>query len=41
MAEKFDRNPEIPSHQDAYKKTYFIKEDKVENINSDWGCVSS
>jgi len=29
MAEKYDRNPEIPAHKDAAKKTYFIKKEKV------------
>jgi len=29
MAEKYDRNPEIPAHKDAAKKTYFVKKEKV------------
>ncbi|KAJ3015324.1 hypothetical protein HKX48_004663 [Thoreauomyces humboldtii] len=29
MAEKFDRNPSIPSHLDAQKRTYFLKDDKI------------
>ncbi|KND01180.1 uncharacterized protein SPPG_04271 [Spizellomyces punctatus DAOM BR117] len=29
MAEKFDRNPDVPSHKDAAKRTYFLKDDKI------------
>ncbi|KAI8921991.1 hypothetical protein DFJ77DRAFT_444875 [Powellomyces hirtus] len=29
MAEKLERNPQVPSHEDAQKRTYFLKEDKI------------
>ncbi|OUM64450.1 hypothetical protein PIROE2DRAFT_8756 [Piromyces sp. E2] len=31
MAEKYDRNPEVPAHKDAAKKTYFLNKEKVNN----------
>ncbi|KAI9093129.1 hypothetical protein DFS34DRAFT_274340 [Phlyctochytrium arcticum] len=32
MAEKYDRNPDIPSHKDPQKRTYHLKEDKINVI---------
>jgi len=32
MAEKYDRNPEIPAHKDAAKKTYFVKKEKIKVV---------
>ncbi|KXS13619.1 hypothetical protein M427DRAFT_500237 [Gonapodya prolifera JEL478] len=32
MTEKFARDPSLPAHQDAAKKTYFLKEEKVRII---------
>ncbi|KAJ3415919.1 hypothetical protein HDV05_003760 [Chytridiales sp. JEL 0842] len=32
MTEKFERNKNIPAHEDAAKKTYFVKDDKIKVI---------
>jgi len=32
MAEKYNRNPEIPAHKDAAKKTYFVKKEKIKVV---------
>jgi len=32
MAEKYDRNPDIPAHKDAAKKTYFVKKEKIKVV---------
>ncbi|KAL6595936.1 hypothetical protein LY90DRAFT_667193 [Neocallimastix californiae] len=32
MAEKYDRNPEVPAHKDAAKKTYFVKKEKIKVV---------
>lgn len=33
MTEKFDRNPDVPAHEDSAKQTYFLKEDKIRVIS--------
>ncbi|KAI8817432.1 uncharacterized protein EV422DRAFT_622654 [Fimicolochytrium jonesii] len=32
MAEKLDRHPDIPSHKDVAKRSYFLKDDKIRVI---------
>ncbi|ORX55289.1 hypothetical protein BCR36DRAFT_321219 [Piromyces finnis] len=32
MAEKYDRNIDVPAHQDAAKKTYFVKKEKIKVV---------
>ncbi|KAI9350126.1 hypothetical protein BDR26DRAFT_851892 [Obelidium mucronatum] len=32
MTEKFERNRELPAHEDPAKKTYFVKEEKIKVI---------